>query len=77
MGKLTDYTVLDNSFLSNEEQSLAAGSVSQKQESRHMDNTAFYSIRDQAQVRWYLKGYWVKKKNVLPQQTHKNTCSYT
>ena len=53
--------VLDNSLLCEQEQSLAA-------RSKRAGNiySCFYSIRDHAQVGWYLKGFWLKEQNVLP-----------
>ena len=54
-------TLLKNGPLSEEEWCVAPGSGNQKQESGCRVTTAFYTIRDHAQVGWYLKGYWLKE----------------
>ena len=66
-------TVLDISPLHKQEQSLAAGKERQKQESEHMLYSGICSIRNQTQVGRYLKYYWLKEQNVLPQHLDKDT----
>ena len=39
-----------------------------KQEGELTATTALKSSRDNTQVDWYLKGYWLKEQNKLPQQ---------
>lgn len=60
--------VLDNGPLQKQEQSLAVKSESQKQESEFTPYSCIYSIGDHAQVGWYLKCYWLREQNVIPQQ---------
>ena len=42
--------------------------IQQPRERVHKPYGCIYSIRDHAQVGWYLKSYWLKERNVLPQK---------
>ena len=54
-------------MIEEEEQSIVPGSKSrnEEREREHMLYSCIYSIKDHAQVGWYIKCYWLKEQNVL------------